>query len=318
MSRMVLQILKQFLGQEHDHNESTGQVSFDCPACAEDKCLPYGRGDGKHKLSVNYSKNIFRCWVCGFKNGMHGYVPKLIKRYGNKKLLKEYFLVRPNSDDYKTEKKQIEVKLPEGFTKLIKDNDNQHEFYSAYNYIKNRGITDEMIDKFNIGYTVLGKYHNRIIIPSYDDFNDLNYFISRSWDKWKKPKYLNPIAEKTELVFNEKVINWDSTLYLVEGVFDHICIPNSIPLLGKILHDNLKNKIYEKANAEIVIVLDGEAFDDAIKIYKTLNIGKLKNKIKLCTPPYNEDPSSIFQKQGNKGIIKLLRASDIIPESKLY
>ena len=89
-------------------------------------------------------------------------------------------------------------------------------------------------------------------------------------------------------------------------------------MLGKILHDNLKNKIYEKANAEIVIVLDGEAFDDAIKIYKTLNIGKLKNKIKLCTPPYNEDPSSIFQKQGNRGIIKLLRASDIIPESKLY
>lgn len=318
MSRMVLQILKQFLGQEHDHNESTGQALFDCPACAEDKCLPYGRGDGKHKLSINYHKNIFRCWVCSFKNGMHGYIPKLINLYGNKKLLKEYLLVRPNSDDYKSDKKQIEVKLPEGFTKLTKDNDKQYNFYSAYNYIKNRGINEDMIDKFNIGYTVLGKYHNRIIIPSYDEFNDVNYFIARSWDKWKKPKYLNPIAEKTELVFNGKLINWDSTVYLVEGVFDHICIPNSIPLLGKVLHDKLKNKIYEKAKAEIVIVLDGEAFDDSIKIYKNLNIGKLRGKIKVCTPINNEDPSSIFQKKGNKGIINLLRSSNTIPENKIY
>lgn len=318
MSRMVLQILKKFLGQEHDHNEATGQASFDCPACAEDKCLPFGKGDGKHKLSINYHKNIFRCWVCSFKNGMHGYIPKLIKRYGNKKLLKEYLLVRPNSDDYKFEKKRISVKLPEGFVKLKEENNKQHNFHLAYNYIKNRGISDDMITKYNIGYTVLGKYHTRIIIPSYDEFNDLNYFIARTWDKWKKPKYLNPIAEKTELIFNEHLINWDSTLYLVEGVFDHICIPNSIPLLGKILHDNLKNKIYEKANAEIVIVLDGEVFDDAIKIYKTLNIGKLKNKIKLCIPPYNEDPSSIYERKGNKGIINLLRTSHMIPESKLY
>jgi hypothetical protein len=251
---------------------------------------------------------------------MHGKIPTLIKRYGNKRILKEYNIVRPteNDADIKPKVTREDLKLPKGFKKFSESSYEDYNYGKAYRYLRGRGITDKIIEEYDIGFTTVGKYHNRIIVPSYDDAGDLNYFVSRAWDKWKKPKYLNPIAEKTELVFNEKLINWDSTLYLVEGVFDHICIPNSIPLLGKILHDNLKNKIYEKANAEIVIVLDGEAFDDAIKIYKTLNIGKLKNKIKLCTPPYNEDPSSIFQKQGNKGIIKLLRASDIIPESKLY
>ena len=53
MSIIVSQIFKLFLGEPHEHNEETGQVSFDCPACAEDKGLPHGQGDGKHKLAIN-------------------------------------------------------------------------------------------------------------------------------------------------------------------------------------------------------------------------------------------------------------------------
>jgi hypothetical protein len=303
---MIANIFKQFLGDPAEHNEETGQMSFDCPSCAE-----HGKGHGKHKLAVNYHKNIFRCWVCGFENNMHGKIPYLIKRYGNKRILKEYFLVRPDSK-FKKERELIPTKidLPKGFVKLTPDNSNHFKFDSAYKYLKARGITDEIIDYYNIGYTVVGKYHDRIILPSYDEFGDVNYFVARAWDKWKKPKYLNPEAEKQLVVFNENKINWDATIYLVEGAFDHIVIPNSIPLLGKNLSEKLKQLLYHNSRANIVIVLDEDAYDDAIRLYKDLNSGRLYNRIKLCTPP--------FERLGNNGIVKLLRNSYRIPESKLY
>ncbi len=318
MSKIIGDILKQFLGEPHEHNEETGQMSFDCPACAEDDGLSHGEGDGKHKLAVNYQKNIFRCWRCGFENNMHGKVPKLIKRYGNKRILKEYKLVRP--DDYTSDKQltQIEVKLPKGFKRLSDCNTNFYKYDAAYKYIRDRGITDEMIDFYNIGYTVSGKRHDRIIIPSYDEFGDLNYYVARSWNKWNKPKYLNPQAEKQLLIFNENKVNWDATIFLVEGAFDSIVIPNSIPLLGKVLSEKLKITILEKARANVVIVLDEDAYDNALSIYRDLNVANLYNKILMCSPPYGRDPSKIFEDEGSKGIVNLLKTSEQIPESRLY
>ena len=32
---IIANIFKRFLGDPHEHNEETGQMSFDCPSCAE-------------------------------------------------------------------------------------------------------------------------------------------------------------------------------------------------------------------------------------------------------------------------------------------
>ena len=320
MSQIISDILKQFLGEPAEHNESSGQMSFDCPACAEDKGLANGCGDGKHKLALNYKKNIYQCWVCKFENNMHGSVPNLIKRYGNNKILKEYQIIRPTDLDANNQNKEIKVdlKLPIGYKKISESNYNDLNYGKAYRYLRERGITDTIIKEYNIGFTVTGKYHNRIIIPSYDELGDLNYFISRAWDKWKKPKYLNPDVEKQLFIYNEFTLNWDGTIYLVEGVFDHIVVPNSIPLLGKTMYDRLKSLLLKNAKSDVVILLDDDAKDDAVRIYKELNVGSLYDRVKLCTPPADTDPSLIFEREGNRGIIKLLRSSEKILESNLY
>ena len=320
MSQIISDILKQFLGEPAEHNESSGQMSFDCPACAEDKGLANGCGDGKHKLALNYKKNIYQCWVCKFENNMHGSVPNLIKRYGNNKILKEYQIIRPTDLDANNQNKEIKVdlKLPIGYKKISESNYNDLNYGKAYRYLRERGITDTIIKEYNIGFTVTGKYHNRIIIPSYDESGELNYFISRAWDKWKKPKYLNPDVEKQLFIYNEFTLNWDGTIYLVEGVFDHIVVPNSIPLLGKTMYDRLKSLLLKNAKSDVVILLDDDAKDDAIRIYKELNVGSLYDRVKLCTPPADTDPSLIFEREGNRGIIKLLRSSEKILESNLY
>ena len=294
MSQIIADILKQFLGDFAEHNEESGQMSFDCPACAEDKGLANGCGDGKHKLALNYKKNIYQCWVCKFENNMHGSVPNLIKRYGNKKILKEYAIVRPTDldQDY-VPKEKVDLKLPDGYKKLSESSYKDFNYIKAYRYLTERGITDELIKEYNIGFTTTGQYHNRIIIPSYDELGDLNYFVSRAWDKWKKPKYLNPDVEKQLFVYNEFNINWDGTIYLVEGAFDHIVVPNSIPLLGKTMYGKLKSLLLKNAKSDVVILLDDDAKDDAIRIYKELNVGSLYDRVKLCTPPADTDLSLI-------------------------
>jgi DNA primase len=302
-------IFESFLGEPRKHNEETGQIAFDCPACSADKGLY--EGDGKGNLEINYNKGVYKCWVCHDTNRMHGQLENLVRKYGTRTHLKEYNLFKPeyNYNGNKDNEKII-VRLPDGYKKLSDCTDKDYKSDLAKKYLKDRGITDEIIKEFNIGYTITGDFKDRIIIPSYDADGNINYFIARWFLKKKtKVKYLNPNAEKYEIIFNENKVNWDATIYLVEGATDHIVVPNSIPLLGKFIADKLKELLHTKAKSFIVILLDSDAYEDAEKLYWTLNTADLKGRIKICTPPEGHDPSSIFQYLGSKGIVKLLRNS---------
>jgi DNA primase len=316
MSEQVLDILQPFLGNPKKHSPNSGQVSYDCPACAEEKGQP--QGDGKGNLEVNYNKNVFKCWACHNYSDMSGSMFKLIGRYGGKDAIMKYKLLEPTLTQYYTKhREQVTLKLPEGYVRLTDCDPQMMKYSSAMYYLKQRGITDHMIDYYDIGYTNIGKYHDRVIIPSYDANGVLNYFVTRSFDKNIKPKYLNPDADKSIIIFNEGKINLDCTIYLVEGAFDHITIPNSIPLLGKYLSDKLMSFLL-KANGYIVILLDSDAVDDTLVLYRKLNTGRLHGRIKLNVPPDGHDPSTIFQQYGKKGIKKLIEGSYSPSDSRIF
>jgi len=300
----ITSILESFLGEPRKHNEDSGQISFDCPACSDDKGMP--EGDGKGNLELNYNRDVFKCWVCKDINHMSGSITRLIKIYGTAKNLRDYRLFKPDAAMFGP-RKHIDIKLPEGFKLLKNCTHKDFKYTLAMNYLSSRGITADIIEKFDIGYTTKGTFFNRIIIPSYDEDGKLNYFIARWFDKqYTKIKYLNPEAEKQLIIFNENKINWDATIYLVEGVTDHIVVPNSIPLLGKYVSDMLLEKLHDKANANIVILLDSDALEDAEFLYKKLSFGRLLGRIRICHPP-SYDPSKIHELLGRKGIIKLLK-----------
>jgi DNA primase len=221
-------IFESFLGDPRKHNHDTGQIAFDCPACSADKGLY--NGDGKGNLELNYHKGVYKCWVCYETNHMYGSLENLVKKYGTKSHLREYNLFKPeyNYNGSKNSEKII-VRLPEGYKKLSECTKLDYKSDLAIKYLKDRGITDEIIKEYNIGYTISGDFQNRIIIPSYDSDGNVNYFIARWFlNKKTKVKYLNPHAEKYEIIFNENKINWDTTIYLVEGATDHIVVPLSL------------------------------------------------------------------------------------------
>ena len=318
MSELVIDILENVLGQPKNHYENKSQISFDCPVCSYD-IKGLDKGDGKGNLEVNYEYNVYKCWACSETHNTHGTLYKLIRRYGSKNDLELYKLVNPDiikpKVEIEVEKKVIDG-LPDNFISLTEESDCE-EYKKAIEYLTKRNIGKDIIEKYNIGYCGYGEYSGRIIFPSYDMYGDINYFLGRSYNKYSKLKYKNPDIPKTEIIFNEQKINWDSNIYLVEGVFDHIVVPNSIPLLGKVLSDNLFKKLLKYSESKIIVLLDSDAYMDSIKIYKKLNSTKLYGRVLLVRLPNGFDISDINQRLGKEGVIKVLMSANKIKESIL-
>ena len=282
---VLVELLTEFLGDPHQHYESKGQISFDCPACAEEKGLE--GGDGKGNLEINYGKHVYKCWACSETYGTHGPLGKLFDQYASKSQKKVYNLIKP--EELKQEDiKRPKLRLPEGFTTFKDSNPRFIPHIEAYKYLQSRGITDEIIDKYKIGYTVNGDFAYRIIVPSYNKEGGLNYFVARAWVP-KKMKYKNPAVPKDEIIFNEGLINWEKDVYLCEGAFDSFFLENSIVMLGKKMSKLLFETLYTNANGNIIICCDGDAFEDGMRVYHELNGGRLYNKIKIVKLPVDKD-----------------------------
>jgi len=276
----VFEILEDIFGNYKNHNDYRYQVSFDCPVCSHEiKGLE--KGDGKGNLEINYKYGVYKCWVCAESHETHGSIYKLIKKFGNPKQLKKYILLKPEEDEDGNKKEYKPVKLPREFISF-KDASFGMKLTPGYkqaiNYIKKRNVTDLMLQLYNIGFCATGPYENRIIIPSYDENRRLNYFIARSFLNKTNRKYMNPVVQKEVIIFNESLINWDEPVYIVEGAFDSIFIPNAIPMLGKFMGEHLFKKLYDNAK-KIIIVLDPDAWNDQERLYHRLNCGKLMGKV---------------------------------------
>ena len=140
--------------------------------------------------------------------------------------------------------------------------------------------------------------------PLYNYQREINYFVSRSYVGHKN-KYKNPEAEKDKIIFNEHLINWGEDIYLVEGVFDMFFVENAIPVLGKSVSDKLWNKLYDNAKKNIVICLDGDAWEDSRKLYRKLDGGKLTGRIRLIKLPKDKDVGELGGIKGLKEITLL-------------
>jgi len=276
----LVELLEEVLGDHGLHYPNHGQISFNCPVCDD--------GRNKHNLEVNYVVNVYKCWSCGDSEGTHGPLGRIFDRYGNKKQKKLYNVLKPETV-VKREKKKKSLKLPDAFT-LFKDSSPVYPVRrQAMNYLKNRGITDEMIEKYGIGFCDKGDHAGRIIVPSYDKKGELNYYIARSWNPMSRAKYKNPEAEKDKIIFWENLIDWNKDIFLVEGAFDGLFLENSIPMLGKHMSELLFETIYLNAKGNITICLDADAWENAVKLYHELNGGDLWGKIKLIKLPDDSD-----------------------------
>jgi DNA primase len=253
----------------------------------------------KKKLQINLETQQWHCWVCDAKGKK---IQSLLKRLhvDNKKLKKIYEIY---GDDYivtssTTDEDKVELRLPNEFQSLLNVPKGLNPLYrKVMEYVKQRGITKEDIIRYNIGYCDSGHYTNRIIIPSYDMDNRLNYFIARSVYDEEKFKYKNPPVSKNVTIF-ENQINWKEPIVLTEGVFDAMAVKrNAIPLLGKFVPKKLMENIFKNSVKEIKILLDNDAQDQALRYVSFFN---KQNIVTKNIKPTDKDASDMGFREVNK------------------
>jgi DNA primase len=258
-----LEIIKDIFGNCYKSGE---EFLFYCKKCNHDK----------RKLSINIDKNVWKCWICDYRGNNLG---RLVKHYGSflqrqewekfsstidlTSSLENLFLTKQEEE----EQEQV-ISLPKEFISLAPNNLPMSSI-EAKKYLASRGISKKDILRWKIGYCNKGEYSGRILIPSFNEEGNVNYFIARSYGKaW--PPYKNPNVSK-DIVFNQLYVDFKNDLVLVEGVFDAIRAENAVPILGSSLRED--SKLFQeivRCDTTVYVALDPDAEKKAMKLIKSL------------------------------------------------
>jgi len=254
-------ILHETLGYFTDKGN---ELLFTCPEC----------GHHKRKFSVNLDKNAYKCWVCDYRGRN---IRRIVRRFGTYTQLQAWDSITNRSDlerfaelfvDTELGEDPQKLELPQEFISLCHDKIPATGMY-ALRYLKSRGVTNEDIVRWKIGYCFSGEYRNRIVFPSFDSDGDINYFVARSYNG-DSYKYKNPKASKN-IVFNHLYIDWNKDLTIVEGIFDAVIAGNSVPILGSTLRaDSELIREIVRNDTPVYLALDPDAADKERRIIKTL------------------------------------------------
>ena len=171
---LLKHLLESVLGPSKSSRGARGEQSsvFTCPSC----------NHRRKKLTVNLVTQQFQCWVCNFK-GHRAF--KLLKEA--KANPKAYDTLKSIDSEYNFKKSRqpkpdpTSLKLPEGIQPILSSSAvlSRH----ALHYLKGRGVTEQDIVKYNIHYSETGDLKNMVVLPSYDENGNINYYVGRSFDK---------------------------------------------------------------------------------------------------------------------------------------
>jgi len=260
----LLGSLENILGKSH--KRAKDNFAFTCPFC----------NHRKPKLEINLNtndkgENPWECWVCETRGrSIRSLLTQLkISREQAQEVLQ--YIKKGEQVEYQS---VVTLELPKDFQSLATASSTSFAAIMARNYLYERGITDNDILKYGIGYCIAGEFADRIIIPSYDQNNQLNFYVARSFNK-SYAKYKNPEVSKDVIIF-ENLVNWNQPIILCEGVFDALAIRrNAVPILGKNISKSLLKKIVTSKIKEIYIALDKDALKKAVKFCEQfLSMGK--------------------------------------------
>jgi hypothetical protein len=264
----------------------------------------------KPKLAINLSTQRWQSWIDTNSKGR-----SIFGLFKKMQVAPHYFnelstIVKLPKNIQPTDEEQKKIHLPFEFKSLQHNVEKTRSSRSAFAYLKRRNILTYDIERYNIGYCESGEYINRIIIPSYDVDNNLNYFLARDFTNTAYLRYKNPPVSKDVVVF-ENQIDFSEPLIFCEGVFDAMTIRrNAIALLGKNVPNKLKMKLIEHGVSEVSIVLDNDAYKNALTISETL----MNNNIRVrLVRMENEDAADI----GFNKIIHKIRNTELLDFGEL-
>jgi len=254
---ILLSSVETVLGKSH--KRARHNYAFNCPFC----------NHRKPKLEVlmitdENGQNPWECWVCHTRGRT---IKSLLRQLRVPKEQAQPILSLIRKGEKVFYEVEEALTLPEEYQPLWEASPQSVIANKIKQYLYNRGLSDYEIKRYRIGYCTSGDYSGRIIVPSYDENNTLNFFTGRTYED-SYYKYKNPSTSR-DLIFFENSINWELPLVLVEGPFDAMAVKrNAVPILGKTLSKSLIKKIIVNKVKDIYIALDKDALKEAITFCK--------------------------------------------------
>lgn len=218
--------------------------------------------ESNKSLTVNPTKNFWHCFGCGAGGDAVKFVSlkeHISYKDAYEKLCVEYGYAKP--EETKTKPENVLYQINEQANELfVRSLERTASGVEALRYLKDRGLTDEVIQSFGIGFTAnkinqstyknillkLGYniseiqeagllnsketdlFQGRITLPIKNEFGDIQGFVGRTISN-NIVRYLNtaetPIFKKGECLFNlDKAVDSKTEIYIVEGSFDVIAM----------------------------------------------------------------------------------------------
>lgn len=272
---VILRLLETALG----HYEVQGpEYNFSCPFCEERAASHIGT------LHVNLHKNAYLCHTCGAGGRNVAYIIRDVLGYMpyNKDAAKDIALISTNRKKFvKSIRRRLwpkkdqaaVVPLPEEFKRLILPAVTETGRI-MYRYLRWRGLTDDDIDAYGLGYCAAGKWAGYIVFPFYQGGFPV-YFTSRAVLAQSSRKSLNPEEDRRWYLYNYDRAIKERHIVIVEGPIDAIRVGRyAMGIGGKVLREEQIDLLDLDHVDEITVVMDADAHADTLA-----NAARLKNRL---------------------------------------
>lgn len=291
-------------------------------------------------FAVNDQKAFFHCFGCGQHGDIFSFTMKhcgLSFKETITKLCKENNLVIPKISE--NNQKNLYVEIMQQTLQIYEQNlQNNSE---ALDYLKNRGISSQLIEKFQLGFAeenidsilklgfdidslkILGicsvnnldRMRHRIIFPIISRNKEVIGFAGRVLNN-SLPKYLNsndnPLFNKSYHLFNEQNLILNKDIILVEGYIDVISLSpffdNVVASMGTSLSHGQALTIF-RITDRVILMFDGDtAGKKAImrNLEILLQFVSPEKEIIICELLDNRDPDDLIREQGPEKIKKII------------
>lgn len=287
--------------------------TFRCPVCGDSK---------KSKIKTrgyiynHKSRYWYKCFNCDLSLPLERFCKEYYPEVYCRHIVDSFIQQDSTKDNFEEELKQ--TVLPIQITKevgmlpastnfealqFLKSRKIPEEFYSEILFIED---VNSLLNLYTpLGYKPLAYKSSRLVIPILTESSNLVGYVTRSIKKDDPIRYYNIKVTNELFVWGQQRIDVNKPVYVVEGVFDAMFIPNAVATLSATKFPYTVSWCKGKGAKTVIIVLDNEPRNKQIRELLSRFI-KEGEQVVLLTG-YPKDINDIVLQFPQIDIIKLLQ-----------
>jgi len=288
-------------------------------------CCPF-HAEKSPSFTVSAQKQFYHCFGCGASGNAIGFLMAYEKMEfvdAIEALAKQLGLEVPRSEQEKNKKKYSQdLYEPLQKTKVFYEK-SLRSAPDAIQYLKNRGLTGEIVKKYHIGYAADRK---KITFPIHDRRGRVIGFGWRVLDN-SLPKYINspdsPLFHKSQVLYGlyeaREANHTLEKLLVVEGYMDVVSLAQAditfaVATLGTATTQQHVAQLFSQVD-KVIFCFDGDAAGKKAAwraLESTLTVMQNNNEARFLFLPEGEDPDSLVRKEGKENFLARLNSAQTL------